>query len=519
MTPYQSTIPVGRDSFVQLLRAEWTKFRTVRGWVIGSVVAGVFMVGLGLLTSAGSRSTYSKGPGAPDIVGHPYVPIGPNGEPVVDSFAFLHRPLVGDGSITVRLDSLTGGQLSRDPAAPAVVTPGDVEPWAKAGLILKVGTGQGSPYAAIMATGSHGVRMQYDYVGDIAGPAFSGAPQWLRLTRAGDTVTGYASTDGTTWTAVGTATLTGLAATVQGGVFATSPFYEVTTQQVGGGGKVVGGPTLATGTFDPPQLVGNWSGDTWTGDAIGSDGQPVDRFVGFEQSPDRLTVTGSGDIAPDTGGGGMAIERILIGAFASVTVFVIIAVLFVTTEYRRGLIRTTFAASPRRGRVLAAKAVVIGAVTFVVALVTVAITIPVSKRLLESNGFFVYPTTGPTEVRIIAGTAAVVALTAVFALAIGTILRRSAAAVAAVVVVVVLPYILATAGVLPAGPSQWLLRLTPAAAFAIQQSITQYPQVGTAYIPAFGFYPLGPWAGLAVLCGYTAVGLGLATYLVRRRDA
>ena len=38
--------------------------------------------------------------------------------------------------------------------------------------------------------------------------------------------------------------------------------------------------------------------------------------------------------------------------------------MFITAEYRRGLIRTTLAASPRRGRVLAAKAIVIGAVTF-----------------------------------------------------------------------------------------------------------------------------------------------------------
>ena len=44
---------------------------------------------------------------------------------------------------------------------------------------------------------------------------------------------------------------------------------------------------------------------------------------------------------------------------------IVIAAMFITAEYRRGLIRTTLAASPRRGRVLAAKAVVIGAVTFV----------------------------------------------------------------------------------------------------------------------------------------------------------
>ena len=39
ITPYRSAVPAGRDGFAQLLRAEWTKFRTVRGWVIGTVAA------------------------------------------------------------------------------------------------------------------------------------------------------------------------------------------------------------------------------------------------------------------------------------------------------------------------------------------------------------------------------------------------------------------------------------------------------------------------------------------------
>jgi hypothetical protein len=33
--------------------------------------------------------------------GRPAVPVGPGGEPVTDSFYFVHRPLAGNGSITV----------------------------------------------------------------------------------------------------------------------------------------------------------------------------------------------------------------------------------------------------------------------------------------------------------------------------------------------------------------------------------------------------------------------------------
>jgi hypothetical protein len=73
--------------------------------------------------------------------------------------------------------------------------------------------------------------------------------------------------------------------------------------------------------------------------------------------------------------------------------------------------------------------------------------------------------------------------------------------------------------VLPAAAGQWLLRITPAAAFAVQQSATQYAQVDNIYTPATGFFPLAPWAGFAVLCGWAALALGLAGYLFGRRDA
>ena len=208
----------------------------------------------------------------------------------------------------------------------------------------------------------------------------------------------------------------------------------------------------------------------------------------------------------------------LIGGFGLIVVVTVLAVLFITTEYRRGLIRTTLSASPRRGRVLAAKALVIGGVGFVASLVATAIALPVGEWLLVANGNYVFPISGAARLRLVVGSAAVVAVCAVLALAIGTIVRRSAAAVATVMALVVLPYVLATAAVLPAGPSDWLLRVTPAAAFAVQQTAVAYPQVDGAYTPAFGYYPLAPWAGLAVLCGYAALAVAVAAVLLRRRD-
>ena len=111
-------------------------------------------------------------------------------------------------------------------------------PWAKAGIIIKESTQPGSAYAAMMVTADHGVRMQDNYTNDTAGQpgAVSPAsPRWLRLTRSGDTITGYDSADGTHWTQVGTVHLAGLPSTVQAGLFAASPAYTAISQNFGGG--------------------------------------------------------------------------------------------------------------------------------------------------------------------------------------------------------------------------------------------------------------------------------------------
>ena len=58
----------------------------MRSWVVGLICAGLIIVGLGVLTAAANRSTYSAGPGAEEVIGHPDIPIGPGGEAVTDSF-------------------------------------------------------------------------------------------------------------------------------------------------------------------------------------------------------------------------------------------------------------------------------------------------------------------------------------------------------------------------------------------------------------------------------------------------
>jgi hypothetical protein len=543
-TPYRSAQQPGRDDFPHLLRAEWTKFRTVRGWVI-AMIAAAALTALAVVALASLAANSKQNPSAnPDRV------TGPGGEAVTDNFYFVHQSLDGNGSITARVTSLTSTLLPGQ--APAGVGPTGPQPWAKAGVIIKAGTRPGSAYAAVMATPGHGVRMQWNFTNDTAGlpgAVAAGSARWLRLTRSGDTITGYDSADGSHWTDIGTATLAGLPSTVQTGLFVAAPQYVAAAQGFAGNNWVPW-DTQAAAVFDRVRLSGGQPGATWSTTAVGGlsvvsgpqgpggpEGGPggppcpsgtvcigkhTEPPGGLSRSAGTFRVRDyGGDIAPYVTVSdplGTVLKATLIGLIAVIA----LGALFVTAEYRRGLIRTTFAASPRRGRVLAAKAIVIGLVTFVAGLAGAAIALPIAEHKLSSGGWVssVYPVWSLTSahgLQIVVGTAGLLAVAAILALSAGAVLRRSAGAITAVVVLVVVPLILAI--ILPQGPADWLLRLTPAAAFGLQQGTPQYSQVMHTCMPYNGCFPLAPWTGFAVSCAWAAAALGVAVYLLRRRDA
>ena len=349
------------------------------------------------------------------------------------------------------------------------------------------------------------------------------SPRWLRLTRSGDTITGYDSADGAHWTKAGTATLPGLPATIQAGVFAASPASSHPVSRSATGSSSSGRSTQATAAFDHASLRGTPPGSRWSG-TRGLNAADQAQGGGYRQPGGTLIVTGSGDIAPDLpgGDGGTAgsVADTLVGTFAGLITVLVVGTMFITAEFRRGLIRVTLTASPQRNRVLAAKAIVTGGVTFAVGLPAAYIALLTGERKQHAGGISMYPVPALTEVRMIVGTAALLGVAAVLALGIGAVLRRGAAAVAAVIAAIVLPYFFAgPLAVLPAGAADWLLRVTPAAGFAIQQGYPRYPQLDAGYTPANGYFPLAPWAGFAVLALWGALALALAGYVLPRRDA
>ncbi|MFF0865921.1 hypothetical protein ACFYUV_29500 [Nonomuraea sp. NPDC003560] len=498
--PHRSGRSSGRDGFLRMLRTEWAGFRSARGRVLAVAASVLVTVSIGLLVAGGVRTTCVTGKGEGPC---PAPLVGPDGTAVKDKYYFVHQPLKGNGSITARVSDMTG-QIRLPDAVPGVrnVKEG-VVPWAKAGLLVRPSLRQGTPYAAVMLTGDHGVRMQHNYVHDVAGGPHNG-PQWLRLTRSGDTVTGQESDDGRAWTEVGTARLAGLPETVEIGLFATSP---------GAVWDMARAFANATATFDQIKLQG--ADGPWRRDDVGvsmeSDGKTPHHPGGVVESGGKLIVTGGGDIGPATVEGGLRADLMLIGGALGLIPMFVAAATFLTAGHRREPAGTGPAVGARPAWLLAARAGVVGVVGFAAGLVASGLVIPAGLAMMRAHGNPIQPITLGTGLRMIVGHAALTAAAAVLALGLAALVRRAVVAVGLAIVLVVVPYLLATAGLAP-----WLLMITPAAGFAITQSIPAFAHVDVDPSLLGGYYPLPPWAGLTVTCGYAVVALGVAIALHRR---
>ncbi|KAB2343616.1 DUF1349 domain-containing protein [Actinomadura rudentiformis] len=480
-------------STTELLRREWTAFRRP-GRLIALAAAAFAVIALGLLFTLNVRSSC---PG-----GCPAAPVAGDGSVVSDQFWFQHRDLGREGDITVRMTSMTGTITYPPPKHDRIVS--GLVPWAKAGIIVKDGMRQGSQYAALMMTGGHGVRFQHDYRNDVAGRAgdvSAQSPRWLRLTRSGNTITGSESADGRQWHTVAAATLHGLPDTVQVGLFATSP-GDLTLRKTGLGGAIEEARfTQAVGVFD--NVTVNGATSKWGSDPIGqmnhTDWEKHHNASGAVEKDGVITVSGTGDIGP-LGEGARIVDKTLPGLPIALIILVIVAARYGT--------RTAGEAACRQ--VIVARALVVAGAGFVTGLVAVGIVLPAGLAGLESNGTVVPSLPALTGARVIIGLAAVLALCAVVAFALGVRLHRGWSAILTGVSLIALPYAVTAFPLLSDTVSDWLLRLTPAAGFAVKQTMVEYPQVTAHYAPSAGYFPLPGWAGLTLLCAYAAVSILIA---------
>ena len=111
-----------------------------------------------------------------------------------DSFHFVWQKWHGDGRITARVVRYQRRDM-----------------WTKVGVMARESRAVGAKFADVVVTPDKGAEMQWrPEVGgetQTTDQVPSPAPFWVRLVRAGDTLTGYASLDGRHWQVRGKATV------------------------------------------------------------------------------------------------------------------------------------------------------------------------------------------------------------------------------------------------------------------------------------------------------------------------
>ncbi len=170
-----------------------------------------------------------------------------------DQLRFVHRSITGDFDYSVRITNITAADSG-----------------SMAGLMARASTAAGSQHAFIRARAANTMRFNYRSATNGSstgvGSLTANFPnQWVRLTRVGNTFTGFGSIDGTNWTVVGSITIAmpatiqlgmAVSARVSNGSTTTAQFRDLTDRS---GINTPAPATLLTGQADAlPRVVLNW---------------------------------------------------------------------------------------------------------------------------------------------------------------------------------------------------------------------------------------------------------------------
>ena len=184
---------------------------------------------------------------------------------------------------------------------------------------------------------------------------------------------------------------------------------------------------------------------------------------------------------------------------------IVLGAMVVTSEYGTGMIRATLTATPSRGAVLAAKALVLTSTLFVVGTATAFAGYFGGNPFLENEGVGV-ALSDDGVLRAMFGSGLYMAGLGLFAAAVGLLVRHTAAALS---IVLGLVFVLGNmVFLLPGNWGEWIGKLMPGNAGS-----------GVATPVSFNPELLDPWVGFAVFAGEVALLLGIAWVTFRRRDA
>jgi ABC-2 type transport system permease protein len=194
--------------------------------------------------------------------------------------------------------------------------------------------------------------------------------------------------------------------------------------------------------------------------------------------------------------GGAILAQLLLGA---------LGVLLVTGEYGNGMIRTTFAAVPRRPVVLAAKVAVGGGAALVVGMVASLAGYLGGQLTIRGSAIPAASLGDPAILRPVLLTGVYLGATALIGVGAGTIVRHSGAAIGVLFALMFVPTIvvgLFGGNGIPVG------RFLPLLMLLNSISVTS---------PVAGLFT--GWISALLMCGYAAAAIAAGAVLLGRRDA
>jgi ABC-type transport system involved in multi-copper enzyme maturation permease subunit len=230
--------------------------------------------------------------------------------------------------------------------------------------------------------------------------------------------------------------------------------------------------------------------------------------IGFAVIPALVNASRWSTMSAADRAGFHPLETSLIGVTIAQLAIGVLGVLIISGEYSTGMIRSTFAAVPKRLPVLWGKAGVFGLVTLVLALPSTVIAFFAAQAILKGHSLnghdIALSFSDPGVARAVIGGALYLTLVGLFGLGLGALLRNTAAGISAFAAILfVVPPLM---GVLPAS---WNNAISP---YLPSNAGTAIMQTGN---PA---HTLAPWTGLGVFAAYTAVAIAVAAIQLRRRD-
>jgi len=193
----------------------------------------------------------------------------------------------------------------------------------------------------------------------------------------------------------------------------------------------------------------------------------------------------------------------------------VLGVLILSGEYGTGMIRSTFAADPRRYGAVAAKALVLAVTTFVVSAISVGIGVLASAPILSANNVDVH--LGDSDVFLpILGALLYVAMITLLAFGIGLLIRASAGGITITLgLLLVVPTILTAIAALT--NQNWvadIARFLPSQAGGRLYAF----QAGSQPGGNDGVISLSAWQGFGVLAAEVVAVGAVAVVLLKRRD-